>query len=87
MIKKLNKFFKRNSGQSLAEFAVITAMMATFIATASAKLSDLMEGGKVRKTEEEMVGPVAIELRRKYPALQKAWNKYLTVWHLINGND
>jgi hypothetical protein len=39
------------------------------------------------KTEEEMVGPVAIELRRKYPALQKAWNKYLTVWHLINGND
>jgi len=54
LIKKLNKFFKRNSGQSLAEFAVITAMMATFIATASAKLSDLMEGGKVRKTEEEM---------------------------------
>ena len=54
MIKKLNKFFKRNSGQSLAEFAVITAMMATFIATASSKLSDLMEGGKVRKTEEEM---------------------------------
>ena len=54
MIKKLNKFFRRNSGQSLAEFAVITAMMATFIATASSKLSDLMEGGKVRKAEEEM---------------------------------
>ena len=54
MIKKLNKFFKRNSGQSLAEFAVITAMMATFIATASAKLSDMMEGSKVRKVEEEM---------------------------------
>ena len=54
MIKKLNIFFKRNSGQSLAEFAVITAMMATFIATASAKLSDMMEGSKVRKVEEEM---------------------------------
>ena len=54
MIKKLNKFFRRNSGQSLAEFAVITAMMATFIATASAKLSDMMEGSKVRKVEEEM---------------------------------
>ena len=54
MIKKLNKFFRRNSGQSLAEFAVITAMMATFIATASAKLSDMMEGSKVRKAEEEM---------------------------------
>ena len=54
MIKKLNKFFRRNSGQSLAEFAVITAMMATFIATATGKLSDMMEGGKVRKVEEEM---------------------------------
>jgi len=54
LIKKLNKFFRRNSGQSLAEFAVITAMMATFLATASGKLSDMMEGGKVRKTEEEM---------------------------------
>ena len=29
-------------------------MMATFIATASAKLSDMMEGSKVRKVEEEM---------------------------------
>ena len=38
----------------MAEFAVITAMMATFIATASAKLSDMMEGSKVRKVEEEM---------------------------------
>jgi len=38
----------------MAEFAVITAMMATFIATASSKLSDMMEGGKVRKVEEEM---------------------------------
>jgi len=54
LIKKLNKFFRRNSGQSLAEFAVVTAMMATFIATATSKLSDMMEGGKVRKVEEEM---------------------------------
>lgn len=29
-------------------------MMATFIATATGKLSDMMEGGKVRKVEEEM---------------------------------
>ena len=36
--------------------------------------------------EEEMVGPAAIELRRKYPTLQKAWDKYRTVWHLINEN-
>ena len=37
--------------------------------------------------EAEMVGAEAIELRRKYPALQKAWDKYLTVWHLITGNQ
>ena len=54
MKKTLIKYLGRNSGQSLAEFAVITAMMATFIATAGAKLSDLMEGGKVRKAEEEL---------------------------------
>jgi hypothetical protein len=37
--------------------------------------------------EAEMVGAEAIALRRKYPTLQKSWDKYLTVWHLINGND
>ena len=37
--------------------------------------------------ELEMVGIEAIELRRKYPTLKKAWDKYRTVWHLINGNE
>ena len=37
--------------------------------------------------ELEMVGLEAIKLRRKYPTLQKAWDKYLTVWHLINENE
>ena len=37
--------------------------------------------------EAEMVGAEAIALRRKYPTLQKAWDRYHTVWHLINGND
>ncbi|MDA9598283.1 hypothetical protein N9R91_00525 [bacterium] len=37
--------------------------------------------------EAEMVGAEAIELRRKYPTLQKAWDKYRTVWHLIAGNE
>ena len=36
--------------------------------------------------EAEMVGAEAIELRRKYPTLQKAWDKYRTIWHLINEN-
>ena len=42
---------------------------------------------QVAYEELEMVGVEAIELRRRYPTLQKAWDKYLTVWHLINGND
>ena len=37
--------------------------------------------------EAEMVGVEAIALRRKYPTLQKAWDKYRTVWHLITGNQ
>jgi len=37
--------------------------------------------------ESEMIGAEAIALRRKYPSLQKAWDRYRTVWHLINEND
>jgi hypothetical protein len=33
--------------------------------------------------ESEMIGAGAIELRRKYPTLQNAWDKYKTVWHLV----
>ena len=36
--------------------------------------------------EAEMVNAEAIQLRRKYPALKKAWDQYRTVWHLINEN-
>ena len=42
---------------------------------------------QVAYEELEMVGVEAIELRRRYPTLQKAWDKYLTVWHLINRNQ
>ncbi len=41
-------------GQSLAEFAVITAMMATFVMTALPKFSDVMESGKGNKSIDEM---------------------------------
>ena len=37
--------------------------------------------------ELEMVGVNAIKLRRKHPALKKAWEQYLTIWHLINENQ
>jgi hypothetical protein len=34
-----------------------------------------------------MIGVDAIKLRRKYPALQKAWNQYKTIWKLVAYND
>jgi len=37
--------------------------------------------------ELDMVGTDAIALRRKHPALKKAWDQYRTIWHLINEND
>jgi hypothetical protein len=53
----------------------------------------LVEQSQTAKDEQQayeesemMVSAEAIALRRKYPALQKAWDKYRTVWHLITGN-
>tara|TARA_B100000519_G_scaffold200067_1_gene212480 strand:- start:999 stop:1688 length:690 start_codon:yes stop_codon:yes gene_type:complete len=54
ILKNLLSPFKSSVGQSLAEFAVITAMMATFIATAIPKFSDVMESGKANKSIDEL---------------------------------
>jgi hypothetical protein len=32
--------------------------------------------------EMQLCGVEAIELREKYPALQEAWDRYKTIWHL-----
>ena len=37
--------------------------------------------------ESDMVGIEAIKLRRKYPALQKAWKEYKKIWHLVNEDN
>jgi hypothetical protein len=37
--------------------------------------------------ESDMAGIEAIKLRRKYPALQKAWKEYKTIWHLVNEDN
>lgn len=34
-------------------------------------------------TETDMMGTEAIRMRRKYPALQKAWDQYKLLWHVI----
>ena len=41
-------------GQSIAEFAVVTAMMSTFVSTAAPRLSSLMEEGKSQKSIQEI---------------------------------
>ena len=42
------------NGQSIAEFAVVTAMMSTFVSTAAPRLSSLMEDGKGQKSIQEI---------------------------------
>ena len=37
--------------------------------------------------EEEMINEDAVKMRRKYPALGKAWKHYKTVWHLVMGKN
>jgi hypothetical protein len=54
IIKTILRTFRTSNGNSLAEFAVITAMMATFIGTALPKFSDVMESGKVNKSIDEL---------------------------------
>ena len=69
-IKKMNKTFNKilcllknilfglvvsnRRGQSIAEFAVVTAMMSTFVSTAAPRLSSLMEEGKSQKSIQEI---------------------------------
>lgn len=37
--------------------------------------------------EDHMSGVDAIQIRKKYPALQEAWNRYKTTWELCVGDD
>tara|TARA_Y100001935_G_scaffold237024_1_gene222174 strand:- start:5293 stop:5964 length:672 start_codon:yes stop_codon:yes gene_type:complete len=50
----ISKTVVNSKGQSIAEFAVITAMMSTFVATAAPKLSALMEEGNTQKSIQEI---------------------------------
>ena len=70
LIRIMNKTFKKlvcllknkiiglvvnnRRGQSIAEFAVVTAMMSTFVSTAAPRLSSLMEEGKSQKSIQEI---------------------------------
>ena len=50
MFKSIKRYLKSTSGNTLAEFAVTTAMMATLATTAAPKISGVGEGAKEKKT-------------------------------------
>ena len=52
--KNIKKKFKSIKGNSLAEFAVTTAMMATLATTAAPRFSGIGEGAKEKKTLSEI---------------------------------
>jgi len=49
--------------------------------------SQLAKDTEQEMYENEMIGIDAIKLRRKFPALQKAWDQYKTIWKLVAYND
>jgi len=51
---KLLQMLKSTKGNSLAEFAVVIALMATLMSTGQVKFSQAGEGGKGKKTGEEL---------------------------------
>ena len=53
-LKNMKRKFKSISGNSLAEFAVTTAMMATLATTAAPRFSGIGEGAKEKKTLSEI---------------------------------
>jgi Flp pilus assembly pilin Flp len=53
-IFKIKTYLKENSGASLMEFAVVTALMAVLAATAAPKFSTISESGKFRKSHSEI---------------------------------
>ena len=53
MFKSIFNKLKRVTGNSLAEFAVTTAMMATLAATAAPQFGSVGEGAKEKKCNNE----------------------------------
>ena len=53
-MKNIIKILRSNSGNSLAEFAVVIALMATLMSTGQVKFSQAGEGGKGKKVGEEL---------------------------------
>ena len=48
--------------------------------------STLAQDVELAQSEIEMHGVYAVQLRKKYPALKKAWDKYKLIWNMVH-ND
>ena len=48
--------------------------------------STLAKDVELAQSEIEMHGVYAVQLRKKYPALKKAWDKYKLIWNMVH-ND
>ena len=48
--------------------------------------TELAEDVDLAQNEIEMHGVYAVQLRKKYPALKKAWDKYKLIWNMVH-ND
>ena len=42
---------------------------------------------EIAYNEQDMIGENAVKIRRENPTLQNAWDRYVTIWHLINDNE
>ena len=49
--------------------------------------SELAQNTETAYSEQDMTDHEAVKLRKKYPALQKAWDRYKTVWHMVSDED
>ena len=67
LLKKLNKKLKSNTGNSLAEFAVTTAMMATLATTAAPKFSGVSLGeGQLTDEALEIYVETILDAKENY---------------------
>ena len=48
--------------------------------------TELAEDIELAQQEIELHGVYAVQLRKKYPALRKAWDKYKLIWSMVH-ND
>ena len=64
-LKRIIRNVKSINGNSLAEFATTTALMATLAATAAPKLSEMSEGTKAEKSMNE-IDKILVQARNHY---------------------